>query len=355
MPRSRTDPNFRRPAVGAHGLWFVNALRHPSVLLTGFPYLRGNRSLCRLPERIVPSLPPLGRWVCRHSSGGALRFRTDSRRIHLRAVFETVETSANTPQNALSGFDLYRREGKEWRFVKTLAGPKGLHLVDDGAATAAPGFHEWLIYFPVRNHVQTLELGVDRGARLRPPGGRRSRYPVLFYGSSIVEGGCASRAGLTYPAIIGRELDVDIINYGFGGSALGEPEVARAIAALKLSALVIDYDHNAPSADHLRATHRRFFEIVRAAQPRLPVLLVSSVNIRNAPAYFGRRAAVIRDTWRRARAAGDRRVWFLHGRDIYPRSGWWDCSCDLTHPNDRGFRLMADAIGRVLRRMLSKG
>jgi len=348
MPINPRDPNFIAPSFDIAGLTFVDALRSESIALEGFPYFQENNSLCRLPESIVPALPELARWVCRHPAGGLLRFRTDSPRIALRVKYETSEFCPTTPSKALVGWDAYMGSGKKRVFVKTLYSLDTKLVLIDGVDGLDKTMREWTLYFPVRNHPQTVELGIDKDAAIKPPPPHRVKKPILFYGSSIVEGGCASRGGLTYPMIIGRQLDAPVINYGFGGSGRGELEVAEAIAKLDLAAVVIDYDHNSPSPEHLRKTHWKFFRHIRKARPLRPILLVSSVNFRNAPGYFGTRAAIIENTCRKARAAGDRRVWFLHGKTIYPKDRWWDCSGDHLHPNDFGFQCMAEAIGKKL-------
>jgi hypothetical protein len=349
MKKTRLDPNLVATTYDIKGLRFVDALDHAGVTLEGFPYFWENGTLCRLPERIVPTLPDLCQWVCRHPAGGVLRLCTDSPRVALRVRYETGETCVRTPWQALFGWDAYRGSGTKREFMKTLYSlSKDLVLVDGVNGNPGGKLQEWCLYFPVRNHVRTVELGLEKGASLEPPAPRTVEKPILFYGSSIVEGGCASRAGITYPMLVGRDLDAHVINYGFGGSGRGEPEVAQAIADLDLSAVVIDYDHNAPSVEHLKKTHWPFYRTIRRAHPRLPILIVSSVNCRTAPEYFGRRAAVIEHTYTHARAAGDTRVRFLHGKTIWPADRWSDCTIDRTHPNDHGFRLMADAIGKKL-------
>ena len=83
--------------------------------------------------------------------------------------------------------------------------------------------------------------------------------PIVFYGSSITEGGCASRVTNAYPALLSKWLNADYINLGFSGSAKGEIPVAEFIAEQSMSAFVYDYDHNAPNPEHLAATHEAFF------------------------------------------------------------------------------------------------
>ena len=177
---------------------------------------------------------------------------------------------------------------------------------------------------------------------------------MLFYGSSITQGGCACRTSTCYTALVSRWLDVDHINLGFSGNALGEPFMARYIASLPLAALVLDYDHNAPDAAHLIQTHGPFFDIIRACQPQLPILMMSRPDfVATDPEMQARRNAV-RATFDRARAAGDQKVWFLDGETLLEGRDRACCTVDGCHPNDLGFMRMALKVEPFLREMLAQ-
>ena len=134
--------------------------------------------------------------------------------------------------------------------------------------------------------------------------------PLVFYGSSITQGGCASRPGNNYMNHACRWLDADFINLGFSGSAKGELCVADYIASLELSAFVMDYDHNAKSVKQLKETHEKFFKTIRAAQPNLPIIVVSGPRDGSYEPYRQRRD-IIKRTYDHAVAAGDKNVYFV--------------------------------------------
>ena len=100
-----------------------------------------------------------------------------------------------------------------------------------------------MIYFPRNEVVTGLAVGVDDDAVVEPPTPFRHAKPVVFYGSSITEGGCCSKPANAYSAFLSRWLDFDCINLGFSGAARGEPAMADFIATLDMSVFVLDYDH----------------------------------------------------------------------------------------------------------------
>ena len=208
------------------------------------------------------------------------------------------------------------------------------------------------LYFPLYNGVQQLLIGLESDAMLKKP--IRSYAPIapiVYYGSSITQGGCASRPGNAYQSMILRRNHIDYINLGFSGSAKGEIAMADYIAALSMSALVYDYDHNAPDESHLRQTHEAFFLRFRKKQPDTPVIMMSKPDF-----WPGRkdemRRSIIQTTYQNAVDRGDRHVYMIDGETFFPGELRDLCMVDGCHPNDLGFYQMANRIERVLNEAL---
>ena len=128
--------------------------------------------------------------------------------------------------------------------------------------------------------------------------------------------------------------------------------MAEYSATLDMSLFVLDYDHNTHDQSHLEATHYPFYEAIRACQPELPILMVSRPDIPQRNAQVPLRRAAIRHSYERAIAAGDRHVYHIDGGTLYSGDEWWDCTVDGLHPNDLGFRRMADVIGDKIAEIL---
>ena len=132
--------------------------------------------------------------------------------------------------------------------------------------------------------------------------------------------------------------------------------MANAIGKLKLSAFVLDYDHNAPTVEHLRATHEPFFKAVREAQPDLPVIMLSRCDYPNYDrekiASANERREIIRRTYLNAIDSGDKKVWFIDGECLFGRDDRDACTVDNCHPNDIGFYRMYQNILPTLKTAL---
>ena len=197
-----------------------------------------------------------------------------------------------------------------------------------------------------------MELGFMPESSIEPTTKYEIPKPILFYGSSITQGGCASRPGNAYTHFLGRAVDAEIINLGFSGNGRGEIIMAEQIASLDLSVFVMDYDHNAPDAEYLKATHEPFFKYIRERHPQLPVIFVSKPDIDNDITNASIRKGIIYETYKNALENGDKNVWFVDGFKLFGDNNRDACTVDGCHPNDLGFYRMAETILPALKEAL---
>ncbi len=296
----------------------------------------------------------------RCTAGGRVRFRTDSPYIAIRAVMANGNPMCHMPLTGQSGFDLYRTVDGRDTFFRTFVPPRGMTEGYSSAHYTDRTYRDYTINFPLYDGVKELYIALKRSARIGAPTPYEIEKPVVYYGSSITQGGCASRPGNAYQSVISRRLSVDHVNLGFSGSAKGERAMAEYIATLDMSAFVLDYDHNTNNHDHLRETHLPFYRTVRAAHPTLPIVIVTApdVLLKGNGVYgygvFTTRREIIRETYETALREGDKNVYFIDGAELFAGEEWDSCSVDGTHPNDLGFHRMAMRIGAELEKILKK-
>ncbi|MBQ9358133.1 MAG: hypothetical protein IJT95_01170, partial [Abditibacteriota bacterium] len=268
--------------------------------------------------------------MCRQTAGGRVRFRTDSPFVAIHAELWHNYQYSNLNHISAAGFGIYSGEAEESYTGLAF----GLPDNDTGGDWQVPlpgDARNVTVYMPLYGGVRALYIGVKRGSMVTEAPAYRCGVPAVFYGSSITQGGCASRPGNSYQAILSRALDLDYINLGFSGSGRGEACVAEYIAALDMSAFVLDYDHNAHTPEHLRATHYPFYETVRRKHPDIPIVMASRPVIRPTEEEK-ERISIIRDSLERARQNGDGNVYFVDGSRFmtgYAADCW---SVDGTHP-----------------------
>ncbi len=332
---------------------YFNSKNEPFVT-TGFHWLAQEGLYYRLPKDKLNSFNEGISWLGTNTSGGILRFKTDSGSLSLRCQLAKVHHMPHMPSSGHSGLDFYLGSGCNKTFHAIAMPPEGTASFEsrilDGAERK---LREWTVYFPLYNGVNEVEIGIDEGAALLAPSPFTIEKPFVFYGSSITQGGCASRSGNSYVNMLSRWFDAPVLNFGFSGSAKGEPEMADILRELDASLLVIDYDHNAPSPEHLQDTHENFFKRIREKKPLLPIVLISLPNFEKNVEINTRRRAIIHNTYEKAIADNDKNVYFIDGESLFGSHSRELCTVDTVHPNDLGFYRMARRISSTIRQIIN--
>lgn len=312
----------------------------------------------RLPQDVADATNSGVSTLAKHTAGGRVRFCTDSEFVCIKATLNNVSLFPHMPASNASGFDMFIDfpDGSESRYVKTFMPP--WHTTDEGYESRIDLGSKKLRYFtinlPSYSGVTDLFVGVSNTATIGEGLKYRNIAPIVYYGSSITQGGCASRPGNIYQNVICRRNNIDYINLGFSGSGRGEDAICEYMASLDMSAFVSDYDHNAPNPEHLRATHYKLYEMIRAKHPSIPYIMISKCDVDGNYADSLARREVIYESYAKARQNGDVNVYFLDGASIFRGPYQSMCTVDNCHPNDLGFALMADAIGAELDRAFTQ-
>jgi len=212
----------------------------------------------------------------------------------------------------------------------------------------------YTLYLPHGASVERVEIGIDPGATLAPAyaNGRR---PLCFYGTSIVHGFCASRPGMTYPAILGRRLGRPFINMGFSGNARMQPEVVEFLAELDPAVYIVACLENmGPALIDERVVPT--VKALRAAHPDTPIVLVENIvyqatyMLADPRGGWGPKNERLRAAYERLLADSVTGLHYVEGDRLLGEDG--EATVDGTHPTDLGFFRMADALEPVLRRLV---
>lgn len=332
---SAIDPNFRvETAFEQDGLTFFDAAKPPFSL---HGLLQEEGAFRRLPRAVAERVSPEVAHLSLHTAGGRVRFCTDSPVIAIRVDMHTIEKMPHFDLTGSGGFDLFEKA----QYLATFIPPFGLETGFSSRKALNGGkLRELTVHFPLYSGVKRLYIGIAKGSALTAAPAY-DRPPVVFYGSSITQGGCASKPGCAFPAMVSQMLDRDHWNLGFSGSCKGEPAMAEFLAGLDMSAFVCGYDHNAPTLAHLETTHLPLVRAVREAHPDIPILLLNRPKA-VLDGEEAQRLAVIEKT---CAAVGGR---LITGDRLIPREITSWATVDGVHPNDLGFYHMAQAILQAL-------
>ena len=305
----------------------------------------------RIPEAVAKTVNDGVLFLHTNTAGGRVRFITDSGYIAIHAEMDGVNGMDHIALTGEAGFDLYERKNDGYqRYINTFRPPSGMRTGYESVIDLyCREKREYVINFPLYANVKDLYIGVRADAVIEAPTPYKYDLPVVCYGSSITQGGCASRPGNSYQAIISRRLDCNFINLGFSGSARGEDTITEYIKNIPMSCFVYDYDHNAPTVEHLKKTHEKMFKIIREKQPNLPIILMLSRPVFYLNDDEKRRLETVKRTYLNAIEAGDKNVYFIPGPQLIREDTIETATVDCCHPNDSGFLSMALKISDFLK------
>lgn len=312
-------------------------------------------------ERLPSSLEGVSRepvwYLGRHSAGLFIRFRSNSTSIHARWESTFNNTMTHMTDTGAKGLDLYALVDGEWRHVCS-AQPQGKKSERCIIANMDPVEREYMLYLSLYDGVKSLEIGVDEGSMLDLPAvDRPSREkPVVMYGTSILQGGCANRPGMAHTNIIGRRLDREVINLGFSGNALLDMEIAELMASVEDPGLyVLDYVPNA-SAQAIDEVGEQFFRIIRDAHPEVPVVFIEDVIFPHTIfdnkilEEVTKKNVAQKRLFKKLKKSGEKRIYYISAEGMIGDDG--EATVDAIHFTDLGAMRYVDHVLPLIKRAL---
>ena len=289
--------------------------------------------------------------LSRDSAGMMVRFETDSPSIHVHyQLMDGNLAMPHMPATGVSGVDLYARDADGvWRWVQ-VARPASQEVMAELINGLAPGEREYALYLPLYNGVESLSVGVEKGARFEGLAPRDK--PIVFYGTSITHGACASRPGMVHTGILGRKLDMPVVNLGFSGNGRMDEAVGNYMVQIDAAAYVIDCLPNMQPAD-VAAKCVPLVEQLRAAKPNTPIVLVEDRRFTNdwiTPAkhqFHTENHAALRAAYETLLAHGVEHLYYIPGDHLYGDDS--EGATDASHASDLGFMRQAEIFEPVLR------
>ncbi len=300
----------------------------------------------RLPSKAKGTVPEAIWNLSHHSSGMAIRFKTESAQLQVRwTVIESGLAMPHMPATGVSGIDLYFKDSKgNWRF-RGNGRPEG--QTNTTSWSINPGM-EYTIYFPLYNGLQSLEIGIHKETKLMilPA---LSEKPVVFFGTSINQGACVSRPGMAGTSIVSRALGVTTINLGFSGNGRMEQGMEPLLGELDPSVYVLDCMGNMTIEQVIERTIP-FLKAIRASRPDTPILLVEDSNfmaVNPTP-----RGKLLREYTEKLKEEGFKELYFLSSEGMLGDD--WEGTVDGSHPNDLGMMRQSEVFIKALEPLLKR-
>jgi lysophospholipase L1-like esterase len=345
-PRLLAAPLLPNDAQSPTPLWLPITSQRFEV--DGLPWFAENGGeLSRLPMKLKDSYRKPVWNLAQEPSGGRIRFRTNSTMLAIRLEYPKAPDMTNMQAFGQSGVDLYVDGIYRDTAIAGRDSKPGLVQEHPFYENQPRVDREITLYLPLYMSVKVLGIGIDAIADTQKPKPFALSKPIVFYGTSVTQGGCASRPGMSYDAILGRMLNLDFVNLGFSGNGIGEPELAQTVASIDAACFVLDYAHNNPTAESLKQVYAPFIETIRNKHPETPILAITPLydvhDFYSSDGKLDGMRVLIRQVVAQRIAAGDRNIQLIEGTDLIGSSRG-AALVDGIHLNDLGMEWVAEGL-----------
>lgn len=296
-----------------------------------------------------------------NSAGMAIRFRSDSPLISARWKSLHKNHMNHMAPTGTRGLDLYAlNPDSTWSFVNTARpdmGSKNSETVI--SRNMEPVMREYMLHLSLYDGVDSLYIGIDGDYSLSQPviALPEVTSPIVMYGTSILQGGCANRPGMAHTNQLRRRLNRDVINFGFSGNGQLDLEVAEVLAAIPDPGMyMLDFVPNV-NEEQIDTLMIPFVEIIEKAHPGVPILFGEDPIFphtrfdHNMYEEVYRRNALAREKYA-ILAARYPNLYFVPSDDYVGHDN--EAFVDGIHYTDLGFKRLSDCLEPVLRKILSE-
>lgn len=344
--------------ISSNVTWF-NPLEQPFSIY-GFPWIKEDKIYKRLKSNLNLDIPVTVDNLSYHTAGGQIKFKTDSSIIAIKVELRNAANMYHMAATGQCGFDLYIGYGKDEKFCSTVKydSKNTFYQYELYNNSEDKKMKDILINFPLYEGVKAVYIGIENNSSLLESEKFKYDKRIVFYGTSITQGGCASRPGMCYTNIISRKLNAECINLGFAGNGKGEKEMAEVINTIENKGLVvIDYEANCITTELYKKTLPKFIEVIRNENHNLPIVVLTRAPFSKDLFYSQTvkdridRSSFKKQLISRLQEAGDHNLYLI---DMMEELGdrFNECTVDGVHPTDYGFALIAEVLEQHLRKII---
>lgn len=356
------DNNFDNKEV-SDGLVFYNPTICPDLKVFGLNWFEQDKRYVRFPKETDNMIKELAEglyYLVEQPSGGMIAFYSNTSTLKVKVKLGHTFNMAHMAFTGQGGCDLYLGTSlNDLTFFRT----SSYNIFNkEYEFTYFDGFEKkdrlFLINLPLYAGLETIEIGVNKDATIKNPGNLFNKGRIVCYGTSITQGGCASRPGISYTNALSRRLGYEVLNYGFSGNGRGQIEVAKILASIKnVSLFILDYEANA-TLPMLKDTLNNFINTIRNNYPLTPIVVMSKIRMSiethlSSSKEMQLKSLKYQKSVVKERSKSDNNIYFLDGHKLFGKYTT-EATVDGCHPTDLGFMLITDYLEKYLKGILSK-
>ena len=364
MKLEEADKNMKVVEFDPNSIVYYDPIKSKKFKIKGLAFFEKEHKYFRLPTDCKDKVSEAVYWLANHPSGGQIRFRTNAKKIVVKIENTGDYQMCHMPATSQQGVDLYYKLKGQKKYTFFECAKFNIPTVE----FESPLFDsdekmdkDIIINLPLYEGLGKILIGIEADAKIYKAKERKDKEKIVYYGTSITQGGCVSRPGLSFTNILSRKLNTEFINLGFSGSGLGEPELAEIITQIdNVKMIVLDYEGNGGCTGHLEKYMEEFIDILRKKWPIIPIVIITKtwftnyVFLQNEVAARKRLYDFQLNVVNQRNAKGDNNIYFIDGSKLFGNEDIDECLIDGIHPGDLGFYRIAKNLEPKLKKILNK-
>ena len=360
----KVDSNFINEEV-QDGILYIDPRINNAIKIYGLNYFESDKRYHRLPKELDEVLPKLEGSVdvlAGNSSGGIAAFYSNTNVLKIKVKLSFKFHMGHMPYTGQAGFDLYiGKSYQDMHFYRTSNFDFNKNEYEFTYFNHENLSNENKLYvlnFPLYATVEEVLIGVSKDSNITPCNDLfKNNDKIVFYGTSITQGGCASRPGMSYTQILSRKLGIECLNYGFSGNGKGHIEIAHTLSKINdVKMFVLDYEANV-TFDRLKATLDNFVKALRKNYSTTPIVIISKIRMYlefHDENYIKNEKRIRNYQKNYVKNSNDENIYYIDGAKVFGKRNISEMTVDGCHPTDYGFISMAEYLYPIINKILLK-
>ena len=360
----KVDSNFINNEA-KEDILFINPKTSDLVKIYGLNWFNEDKRYHRLSKKLDNTLPELEGSVdvlAGNSSGGIVAFYSNTNVLKIKVKLSFKFHMGHMPYTGQAGFDLYiGNTYQDMKFYRTSNfdfNKNEYEFTFFNHPFLSSDNKLYVLNFPLYATVEEILIGVNPNCNITPCQDLfKTEDKIVFYGTSITQGGCASRPGMSYTQILSRMLGTECLNYGFSGNGKGHIEIAEALSEIQdVKMFVLDYEANA-TFDRLKATLDNFVKCLRKKYPTVPIVIISKIMMYlefHDSDYIKNEKKIRNYQKNYVKNSNDENLYYIDGSKVLGKNNISEKTVDGCHPTDYGFISMAEYLYPIIKKILAK-
>lgn len=358
----KVDSNFINEEV-KENILYIDPKVDNKVKIYGLYWFNEDKRYHRLSKQLDEILPKLEGSVdvlAGNSTGGIVAFYSNTNILKIKVKLSFKFHMGHMPYTGQAGFDLYiGKTYQDMKFYRTSNfdfNKTEYEFTYFNHENLSKENKLYVLNFPLYATVEEVLIGINPISDIKPCNDLfNTDDKIVFYGTSITQGGCASRPGMSYTQILSRMLGIECLNYGFSGNGKGHIEIAQVLSEIKnVKMFVLDYEANA-TFDRLKSTLDPFVKCIRSKYPNVPIIIMSKIMMYlefHDDNYKTNEKKIRNYQKNYVKNSNDENLYYIDGKKILGKTNISEKTVDGCHPTDYGFISIAENIYPIIKKIL---